>query len=130
MMHNTIEEFKEIISDTAYATLIQMLKSIGPDARTHRISVVIAALLRFALNTGAAHYDEGTLGEALIALDENPYLADEQSEEYQLISDLTDKLCHETGLQNKRESSRGKSYSIAENTIREYVAWYNMSWED
>ena len=121
-MHNTIKEFKKIIGDTSYATVIQMLKDIGPDARTHRISVVIAALLRFALNTSTKDYDEGTLGEALIALDEEPYLADELSEQYDLISELIDKLCDETGLRNKRESSRGESYSIAENAIREYVA--------
>ncbi len=129
-MHKTIEEFKEIIGDTAYAIFIQMLKSVGPDARTHRISVVIAALLRFALNTGAAHDDEGTLGEALLSLEEEPHLADEQSEEYEIIADFIDKLCNEAGLQNERESSRGVLYSIAEDTIREYVAWYNMPWED
>jgi len=107
-----------------------MLKAIGPSARTHRISVVIAAFLRFALKTGATHHDEGTLGEALIALDEEPFLADEQSEEYELISDFIYKLCNETGLQNQRVSSRGESYSIADDTIRDYVAWYNMPWED
>ncbi len=34
-MHKTIEEFKEIIGDTEYATVKQMLRVIGPDARTH-----------------------------------------------------------------------------------------------
>ena len=31
---------------------------------------------------------------------------------------------------NERESARGEVYSIAENTIQEYAAWYNMPWED
>jgi hypothetical protein len=125
-----IEEFKEIIGDKAYVTILQMLKDIGPDARTHRISVVIAAILRFTLSNCAAHYDEGTLGYAILALEEEPCLADEQSEEYELLSDFIGELCEEAGMRNQRESSRGESYNIAESSIAEYIAWHNMPWED
>ncbi len=125
-----IKEFKDIIGTQSYSTFLQVLKRIGSDARTHRISVVIAAMLRFALSELSADCDEGTLGHALITLDEEPHLAAEDSEEYELVSDLIDKLCREAGMHNLRESARGESYSIAENVIAEYTAWYNMPWED
>ena len=125
-----IKEFKDIVGAQPYSTLLQVLKRIGPGARTHRICVVIAGMLRFALSELPADCDEGTLGHALITLDEEPHLAAEDSEECELVSDLIDKLCREAGLRNLRESARGESYSIAENVIAEYTAWYNMPWED
>jgi hypothetical protein len=91
---------------------------------------VIAAMLQFALNRIPSDCEEGTLCHALLALEEEPYLAAEQSNEYEIIFDLIDEVCRKAGLRNLRESSRGDSYSIAENTIAEYTAWYNMPWED
>ena len=73
--------------------------------------------------------EEGTLGNALVALDEEPYLAAEESREYQLVFNLIDDLCREAGIRNLRESSRGEPYSIAESAITEYTEWYNMPWE-
>ena len=67
--HNTAiimqtEEFKKIIGTKAYSALLQILKDIGPDARTHRISILIAAILRFAVSRLPTDYGEGTLGQA------------------------------------------------------------------
>ena len=129
-MNKFIDEFKDIIGEQKFKSFLELLKNIGPDARTHRISVVIASILRFAVNQLPPDCDHGTLSQALITLDEEPYLAHEQSDEYKLVYDVIDKLCIESGMQNERESSRGESYSIAENVILEYAAWYNMPWED
>ena len=125
-----IKEFKKILGTQTYKTFLKVLKEIGPDARTHRISVVIAEMLQFARSTLPADCDEGTLAQALIALEEEPYLAGEESNEYDMVFDLIDELCDEAGMRNLRESSRGESYSIADNAIAEYTGWYNMPWED
>jgi hypothetical protein len=92
--------------------------------------VVIAAMLRFALEKLYREGENGTLCQALVALDEEPYLAAEASEEYERLFELIDEMCREAGLRNRRESARGESYSIAENAIAEYIAWYHMPWED
>jgi hypothetical protein len=125
-----LKEFQKIIGNESYLAFLRLLEQIGPDARTHRISVVIAAMLRFALSKISSDCEEGTLSHTLVTLDEEPYLAAEQSGEYELLSDLIDELCREAGLSNLRESSRGDSYSIADSAIAEYTAWYNMPWED
>lgn len=125
-----LEEFKDIVGAQSYSTFLLMLKKIGPDARTHRISVVIAAMLQYARSKLSPDCEDGTLAQALMVLEEEPYLAGEKSEEYELVSDLIDKLCQEAGMRNLRESSRGESYSIVENAIAEYAGWYNMPWED
>ena len=125
-----IEEFKEIVGAQLYAAFLSMLTEIGPDARTHRISVVIAAMLRFARSVLPADCEDGTLAQALVTLEEEPYNVDEESEAYEMVIDLIDELCDEAGMSNLRESSRGESYSIADNAIAEYTGWYNMPWED
>ncbi len=129
-MNKLIDELKDIIGEQQFKSFLEILKDIGPNARTHRITVVIASILRFAVNQLPPDCNDGTLSQALITLDEEPYLVHEQSDEYELLYDLIDSLCTEAGIQNERESSRGVSYSIAENAILEYAAWYNMPWED
>ncbi len=120
--HKILKEFKKIIGNQSYLSFVRLLKEIGPDARTHRISVVVAAMLRFALNQLPNDCEEGTLCHALLTLEEEPYFAAEQSDEYDIIFDLIDELCREAGLNNLRESSKDDSYSIAESTIAEYTA--------
>ncbi len=126
-----LKEFKETVGDIAYKTIIQMLKDIGPDARTQRISVVIAGILRFAVRNCAEHYDDAeALSNALIAVEEEPWRAEESSEEFDLLYTFIDELCLETGMLNERMSSKGYSYSIAEHAIIEYARWHAMPWED
>ncbi len=129
-MNKLIDEFKEIIGEQHFLSFLFFLKEIGPDARTHRLCVVIASILRFAVKQLPAHCEEGTLSQALITLNEEPYLAQEQSDEFELVFGLIDGLCNEAGILNGRVSARGENYSIAENAILEYAAWYNMPWED
>ncbi len=129
-MNKLIDEFKEIIGDQQFLSFLALLRNIGPEARTHRISVVIASILRFAVNQLPSDCEDGSIAQALLTLDEEPYLAHEQSDEYEMVFDLIDGLCNEAGMMNERESARGEDYSIAENAILEYAAWYNMPWED
>jgi len=129
-MSKILEEFKNIIGAQPYSAFLDMLKAIGPDARTHRISVVIAAMLRCALSKLPPDCENGTLAQALVIMAEEPYGVAEGSAEYKLVFDMIDELCREAGMRNLRESARGELYSIAENAIAEYTAWYNMPWED
>jgi len=129
-MSKLLEEFKDIIGAQSYSSFLHMLKAIGPDARTHRISVVIAAMLRCALSKLPPDCEDGTLAQGLVIMAEEPYGVAEGSVEYKLVFDIIDELCREAGMRNLRESTRGESYSIAENAIAEYAAWYNMPWED
>ena len=129
-MDNLVDEFREIIGDQHFASFLELLKEIGPDARTHRISVVIASILRFAIDQLPPDCEEGSLAQALVMLNDEPLLVHEESDEYDLVFDLIDGICNRAGMTNLRESARGDAYSIAENAILEYASWYNMPWED
>ena len=125
-----VDEFKEIVGDQHFSSFLTLLKEIGPDARTHRISVVIASILRFAVNQLPPEIEDGSIAQALLVLDEEPNLAHEQSDEHEMVFDLVDGLCSEANMMNERETTRGEGYSIAENVILEYAAWYNRPRED
>ena len=129
-MERMVDEFKEIVGDQYFSSFLALLKEIGPDARTHRISVVIASILRFAVNQLPPECEDGSIAHALLVLDEEPNLAHEQSDEHEMVFDLVDGLCSEANMINQRESTRGEDYSIADNVILEYAAWYNKPWED
>ncbi len=124
-MERMVDEFKKIVGDQHFSSFLALLKEIGPDARTHRISVVIASILRFAVNQLPAECEDGTIAQSLLLLDEEPYRAHEQSDEHEMVFDLVDGLCSEANMMNERESARGEGYSIAENVILEYAGWYN-----
>jgi len=124
-----LTEFEKIIGADVFAANLAMLKEIGPDARTHRISVVIAAMLRYALSQAPRKSKKNSLSAALVALDDGPLYADEGSVEYRKVAALIDELCSKAGMRNRRLTSKGMSYSIAQNAIAEYCAWHNMPWE-
>ena len=128
-MEKLIDEFEEIVGEQHFSSFLTLLREIGPDARSHRISVVIASILRFAVNRLPVECEDGSLAQALLVLDEEPHLAHEQSDEHEMIFDLVDGMCSEANLINERESVGGEDYSIAENVILEYAAWYDMPWE-
>lgn len=120
-----LQEFKKLVGKQRYSAFLDLLKEVGPDARTHRISIVFAAILRYAMRKD----EEAPLCLALARLEEEPYLASEKSEEYKILYELIDAICEEAGMQNDRKSARGDSYSIADSAIAEFTSWYNMPWE-
>lgn len=116
-----------MIGEELFRAFLELLTEIGPDGRTQRISVIIAGILRFALGKATDDNEEGSLGEALTVLDEDPY---SEGEEYSAVAEFIDQLCQKTGMKNDRVASRGRKYSIADNAIVEYCKWYDMPWED
>ena len=122
-----LQEFKRIIGAKAYSAFLDLLATIGPEARTQRISVVIAAMLKFAHNKVSGRPKLNSVAAALVALEEEPYETEGGAQA--TVRALVDALCREAGMRNQRQTSRGESYSIADAAIAEYVGWYNMPWE-
>jgi hypothetical protein len=123
-----IDDFKTLVGPQCYESFLGLLKEIGPDSRTERISVVIAGLLRFALNKAYDNQVEGSLSEALVVLEEDPHTDDEKYSD--MVLDLIDEICNETNTRNFRTTARGMDYSVASQALSEYCRWYNMPWEE
>ena len=127
MKKDKLDEFQQIIGKVSFGAFMELLSEIGSDSRTHRISVIIAGILRFALGKVTDDYEKGSVSEALAVLDEEPH---SDGEEYLRLKELIDQICQKAGMSNDRVTARGIKYSIADNAITEYSRWYNMPWED
>lgn len=105
-----------------------MLRSLVPDGRTHRLAVLVAAMLQYAANQAEAQDDdpeEGSLARALLDSSETA----DPSEVRDLLHDAVTRLFKDAGVTYSRVSARGERYSIADSAYDEYVCWFDMPWE-
>ncbi len=110
------------VGKDVYRIWVRMLKKIGPQGRTHRLAVVVAAMLQYASFQGKGGAQLATV-----------LLEGEEDEEYGDISPaalrVVQSLFKDAGVKWKRRSSRGQEYSVAEEAAREYVKWDDYPWE-
>ena len=121
-----LREFRNLVGDSQYASILEMLKAIGPEGRTHRLSVFLGGVLQYALTKIEDEYEEGSLEEALVFVEEAP---DGSTDKIDLLRELISQICSKAGIRNDRVSSKGDEYSLAAAAIYEYTHWYAMPWE-
>lgn len=119
---------KEIVGAKVYNVWLDMIRRLVPGGRTHRLSVVVAGMLQCALEISHEKEDSNAKAKKLAELFESAYDYCDDGDIYPAI-ELTEKLFMDAGVNYERMSSRGDSYSIAEETVREFLAWENMPWE-
>lgn len=119
---------KEVVGDSVYATWLDMLKRLVPQGRTHRVSVILAGMLRYAQEV--AYDNMKTDGNA-----KRLALLFEEAEESYMDDDIkwlllqASSLLKDARVRYKRKNSRGQSYSIAEEAVYEFLHWEDMPWE-
>jgi len=119
-----------VVGDNVYGIWVEMLSRIGPNARTHRLAVVVASMLQHAASmasearTRHRGRDAGADQDLLIALQE-PEPGGDNEELAELIVQLFD----DAGVPHSRTSRRGDMYSIVDASIEEFVRWFDMPWE-
>jgi hypothetical protein len=120
---------EEVVGKETYALWVDMLRRLVPDGRTHRLSVVVAAMLQYAYLIATDNLDddveEGSVAQAL--LDATDGGDPEEVGEY--LYDIVDRLFKDAKVKHKRTSARGVDYSIAEDALEEYVRWFDTPWE-
>ena len=117
---------KEVVGTKVYNVWLDMLNRLVPNGRTHRLSVVIAGMLQYALEI--SHEKENPEAKKLSDLFESvfDYYDDDDLEP---AFEITEDLLLDADVDYIRTSSRGDSYSIAEEAVREFLVWENMPWE-
>jgi hypothetical protein len=121
---------QEVVGKETYALWVDMLHRLVPEGRTHRLSVVVAAMLQYAYLVATDNLDEdefeaGSAAQAL--LDATDGGDPEEVGDY--LYDIVDRLFKDAKVKHKRTSARGEDYSIAESALDEYVRWFDMPWE-
>jgi hypothetical protein len=118
-----------VVSAQTYSVWLEMLHSLVPDGRTHRLSIVVAGMLRHALDIAVArfgeHAPERSAAASLIQAAEevDPEQVADQ------IGDLVERLFRDAKVAGRRVNARGDEYSILDSAIQEFASWYAMPWE-
>ncbi len=131
MSKRTISQrsLKAVVGQETYSVWVNMLRTLVPDGRTHRLSVLVAAMLQYAYSIadeqGHKDLDENSVAKSLLDSVE----VFDVSEVEDLLNDVVVQLFKDAGVQYARTSSRGQGYSIIEEAYHEFMHWSDMPWE-
>jgi hypothetical protein len=119
---------KDVVGVKIYNVWIDMLKRLVPNGRTHRLSVVIGGMLQFAYEVASEKAELNSKARKLYDYFQAAYECSDEEYVDEVI-DITENLLRDAEVRYKRHSSRGESYSIAEEAVHEFLRWENMPWE-
>jgi len=117
-------DLEKLVGHETYTTWVQMLKTLVPHGRTHRLAVVVAGMLQYA-------YEQCNLKKnadnPLCKIFENAIESGDESNDDLL--DVVKAFFQDADVEYERVNSRGNGYSIAEESLREFSTWEFMPWE-
>jgi len=120
---------QDIVGKDTYTVWVDMLRELVPDGRTHRLSVVVAGMLQYALDKAMKikHRNEEEHSIAMSLIDS----ADTVNIDHikALIHDVVDRLFKDAGVSYERVSKRGEHYSIADEIYNEFSSWFDYPWD-
>lgn len=106
-----------------------MLRELVPDGRTHRLAVMVAGMLHYAVGIAAAkktkERPEGSLALSLLEAGD----ATDPSDVEELIHDAVVQLFKDAKVRFERTNARGDKYSLAVDSYTEFIHWFDMPWE-
>jgi len=119
---------KEVVGAKIYNVWLDMLKSLVPHGRTHRLSVLVAGMLQYAQEVAYKKAESNSKARKLVESFESAF--ESSDEEYlDKIIEIVENLFEDAGVHYKRKNRKGESYSIAEEAAYEFLNWENMPWE-
>ena len=120
---------QDVVGKETYDVWVDMLRELVPDGRTHRLSVVVAGMLEYAVGKSALikhrNEEEHSVAMSLIDASEAGYPEHIKG----LIHDVVDRLFKDAGVEYERVSKRGDHYSIADEIYNEFSGWYDYPWD-
>jgi hypothetical protein len=119
---------KEVVGAKIYKVWLDMLKSLVPHGRTHRLSVLVAGMLQYAQEVAYKKAESNSKARKLAESFESAF--ESSDEEYlDKIIEIVENLFEDAGVRYKRKNRKGEPYSIAEEAAYEFLNWENMPWE-
>ncbi len=122
---------QEVVGTKTYSVWVEMLRELVPDGRTHRLSVLVAGMLHYALEI-AVREDHGKYTEeknSVAILLREAWDAGWSERTKEMIHELIDRLFRDAGVSYERVSKRGQPYSIADEAFEEFLRWYDYPWD-
>ena len=116
---------QEVVGKETYSVWVNMLHALVPDGRTHRLSVVVAGMLQYALEVAGSDAEEPSVAKSLIDSAETS----DPDEVKSLLHDVVSQLFKDAGVTYERTAKSGEHYSIADDVYDEYVRWFDYPWD-
>ena len=120
---------QDVVGKETYTVWVDMLRELVPDGRTHRLSVVVAGMLQYALEKSMKikrrNEEEHSVAMSLI---DSADTADPDHIKA-LIHDVVDRLFKDAGVEYKRVSKSGENYSVADEAYNEFSSWFDYPWD-
>jgi len=121
--------FRTVVGADTYEVWVRMLHELVPDGRTHRLAVMVAGMLQYAVAIAAAksakEKNDGSLAFSLLEAGD----VSDPSEVKDLIHDAVVQLFKDAKVRFERTNARGDKYSLAEDSYEEFIHWFDMPWE-
>lgn len=118
-----------VVSAQTYAVWLEMLRSLVPDGRTHRLSIVVAGMLRHAVTVAVARFGEDAPERSAAASLIRATEEDDPEQVADQIADLAERPFRDAKVPWRRANARGDEYSILDSSIQEFASWYAMPWD-
>ncbi len=116
---------QDVVGEETYSVWVNMLRTLVPDGRTHRLAPLVAGMLQYALTIAGEEAGDDSVAQSLRESAE----AFEPEEVKRLLHDVVARLFKDAGVSYKRTSASGEDYSIADSVYYEYIHWFDMPWE-
>jgi hypothetical protein len=119
---------KATVGAKIYGVWLEMLQTLIPGGRTHRLAVFVAGILHYAYAVSSSKKATQTKAQHLFELFESA-LEGQGENDLQPVVELVEALFDDAGVQYQRSNRRGEAYSIAVEAVNEFITWENMPWE-
>jgi hypothetical protein len=121
--------FSGVVGADTYEVWLRMLRELVPDGRTHRLAVMLAGMLQYAVVMAAAKSAKERDGRSLAASLLEASEASDPSEVKDLIGDAVAQLFKDAKVRFERTNAHAVKYSLAEDAYTEFIHWHDMPWE-
>lgn len=120
---------KASVGAKIYGVWLDMLQTLVPGGRSHRLAVLVAGMLHYAYALSLSKKAKQAKARHLVDLFESA-LEGQDEGDLQSVVELVEKLFDDAGVLYQRSNRRGEAYSIAAEAVNEFITWKNMSWEE
>lgn len=116
---------QDVVGEKIYSVWVEMLRTLVPGGRTHRLSILVAGMLQYALEFAESDAEEPSVARFLIDSAETG----DPDEVASLLHGVVSQLFADADVSYERTAKSGEHYSIADEVYDEYVRWFDYPWE-
>ena len=126
---NSRRSLQDVVGEKTYSVWMDMLRTLVPDGRTHRLSVVIAGMLQYTFKIAEDIKNKNEEGHSVAMSVIDAAESGNPDDIKGLIHDVVVQLFDDAEVAYERISKRGERYSIADEVYNEFASWFDYPWD-